>query len=704
MKIEKKFLTSKVGRRIMGLFVFCALVPISALAIVSFTRVSGELDKQNERQLHQSCKALVMSILERMNILQNEVKALCANPILSANAFTRNQSEEYGKDLKNRFKGLAFITHSGELFSRFGQIHKPPALSPEEMQHLRSGRTLVLTHTGVDTRSKMHMMRLINPLDRTQGILYGEINTFYLWLLNQKPEDVLPYKTELFVLDNRNQVIYSTIPAPSALRNRPEYKMPRTGRGIFEWRHKGESYKASFRSLNIKYNPKHPQWTVVLTVPNETINKPMAQFKRIFPLIVLLSFWVVLLLAFVQIRRTTRPLEKLGEGTRRIAMRDFDSRVKVTSGDEFEELATSFNNMAKQLGRQFNALTTMAEIDRAILSALDTERIVRTVFNSMRQFLPYDSLSVTLLDPKGLNPGRTFMETGSRLKLFENVHIPPAELERFVAGQEFVVINAREEFPPYLATNMGSSIKSIVLLPLFFKKELAGIITLGSFDSSPPDQEDLDQARQLADQVAVALANAQLLEDLDALNWGTLRALARAVDAKSPWTAGHSERVTTKALQIGQVMGLTADELDNLHRGGLLHDIGKIGIPVSILDKPGRLTDEEFKAIRRHSAIGASILEPIAAYANAIPIVLQHHEHLDGKGYPQGLAGEKISLGARILAVADVYDALRSDRPYREGMPAERVIQIIEEEAGKQFDPNVVQALLQIIREERVER
>jgi transcriptional regulator with GAF, ATPase, and Fis domain len=112
--------------------------------------------------------------------------------------------------------------------------------------------------------------------------------------------------------------------------------------------------------------------------------------------------------------------------------------VKVTSGDEFEELATSFNNMAKQLGRQFNALTTMAEIDRAILSALDTERIVRTVFNSMRQFLPYDSLSVTLLDPKGLNPGRTFMETGSRLKLFENVHIPPAELERFVAGQELI--------------------------------------------------------------------------------------------------------------------------------------------------------------------------------------------------------------------------------------------------------------------------
>ncbi|MGD9074091.1 MAG: HD domain-containing phosphohydrolase [Desulfobacteraceae bacterium] len=699
MKIEKTFLKSKVGRRIMGLFVFCALVPISALAIVSFTRVSGELDKQNERQLHQSCKALVMSILERMNILENEFTALCANPILSSSAFTRGTSEEYGKDLEPRFKGLGFITHSGDLFPRFGQIQNPPVLSAQENQHLRSGKTLVLTHTNPDKRLKMYMMRFINSLDRKQGMLYGEINTLYLWLLNQKPEDILPYKTELFVLDNSNQPIYSTIPAPAELRERSEYSMPRTGRGIFEWKHEKETYKASFRSLNIKYNPTHPQWTVVLTVPKETIDRPMAQFKRIFPLIVLLSFWVVLLLAFVQIRRTTRPLEKLGEGTRRIAMREFDSRVKVTSGDEFEELANSFNNMARQLGRQFNALTTMSEIDRAILSALDTERIVRTVLSRMREFLPYDSVSVTLLDPKGQNPGRTFMESDHRLKLVEDIEIPVGELERFIGNEELLLINSPENLLPYLAKNMGSGTQSAVLLPLFFKKELAGIITLGSLRSSTPDQEDLDQARQLADQVAVALANAQLLEDLDALNWGTLRALARAVDAKSPWTAGHSERVTEKALQIGQVMGLTPEELDNLHRGGLLHDIGKIGIPVSILDKPGRLTDEEFKAIRRHSTIGASILEPIAAYAHAIPIVLQHHEHFDGKGYPDGLAGETISLGARILAVADVYDALVSDRPYRAGMDRERVMEIIKEEAGKQFDPSVVQALLEVIRQ-----
>jgi hypothetical protein len=202
MKIEKTFLKSKVGRRIMGLFVFCALVPISALAIVSFTRVSGELDKQNERQLHQSCKALVMSILERMNILENEFKALCANPILSSSAFAKSTSEAYGKDLKNRFKAMAFISHLGEVFPRFGQIQKPPALSEDEMQHLISGNTLVLTPSNSESGSRMYMMRLIDPSDQNQGMLYGEINTFYLWLLNQKPEDVhAPYRQRHFRME-----------------------------------------------------------------------------------------------------------------------------------------------------------------------------------------------------------------------------------------------------------------------------------------------------------------------------------------------------------------------------------------------------------------------------------------------------------------------------------------------------------------------
>jgi putative nucleotidyltransferase with HDIG domain len=188
---------------------------------------------------------------------------------------------------------------------------------------------------------------------------------------------------------------------------------------------------------------------------------------------------------------------------------------------------------------------------------------------------------------------------------------------------------------------------------------------------------------------------------LDRLNWGALTALARAIDAKSEWTAGHSERVTKLAIKIGRVLGLTEDELDNLHRAGLLHDIGKIGTPAELIDKSERLTDEEQQVVNEHPNIGERILEPIEAYAEIIPIVRQHHERFDGKGYPDSISGEAITLGARILAVADVYDALSSERPYRAAMDPDQALQIIKENSGSHFDPVVVDAFLEVIEQDR---
>jgi HD-GYP domain-containing protein (c-di-GMP phosphodiesterase class II) len=158
--------------------------------------------------------------------------------------------------------------------------------------------------------------------------------------------------------------------------------------------------------------------------------------------------------------------------------------------------------------------------------------------------------------------------------------------------------------------------------------------------------------------------------------------------------------VTDLALKIGELLGLDQRELDALSRGGLLHDAGKIGVPVAILDKPGKLTDEEYNIVKRHPGTGARILEPITAYAEVVPIVLQHHERFDGKGYPDGLGGEAICLGARILAVADVFDALVSDRPYREGLDRKRAIELIKQETGWQFDPRVVEAFLEVMAQE----
>ena len=174
---------------------------------------------------------------------------------------------------------------------------------------------------------------------------------------------------------------------------------------------------------------------------------------------------------------------------------------------------------------------------------------------------------------------------------------------------------------------------------------------------------------------------------------GPTGSLARAIDAKSAWTAGHSERVTNLALKIANAMGLPARDLQIVHRGGLLHDIGKIGTPATVLDKPGTLEPEEMKIMRDHVQIGIRILEPVPCFREILPMVAQHHERLDGSGYPEGLVGENISLQARILAVADSYDAIISERPYRKGLPKQEAIEILESKAGTQFDPVVISVL-----------
>lgn len=186
------------------------------------------------------------------------------------------------------------------------------------------------------------------------------------------------------------------------------------------------------------------------------------------------------------------------------------------------------------------------------------------------------------------------------------------------------------------------------------------------------------------------------IEALEQLDLGTLTALARAIDAKSAWTAGHSERVTNLALEMGHAMGLPATSLGIIHRGGLLHDIGKIGTPPDVLDKPGRLEPEEMQIMQDHVKIGVRILEPIPCFREALPMVAQHHEWFDGSGYPAGLAGENISLHARILAVADCYDAIVSDRPYRRGLPKRQAIEILIQRSGKQFDPMVIEVFMRL--------
>lgn len=176
-----------------------------------------------------------------------------------------------------------------------------------------------------------------------------------------------------------------------------------------------------------------------------------------------------------------------------------------------------------------------------------------------------------------------------------------------------------------------------------------------------------------------------------------VEALATAMDAKSSFTSGHSERVAELSLQLAKQMQLPEEEQLRIHIGAHLHDIGKIGIPDAILNKPGRLTKEEFAQIRQHPAIGDQIIGKVRILRSVSDIVRHHHERIDGGGYPDGLAGEQISLGARIVAVADAFDAMMNTRTYREALGLSETLREMRRCSGSQFDSNVVRALLQLI-------
>jgi putative nucleotidyltransferase with HDIG domain len=236
-----------------------------------------------------------------------------------------------------------------------------------------------------------------------------------------------------------------------------------------------------------------------------------------------------------------------------------------------------------------------------------------------------------------------------------------------------------------------------IAVPITAKGKVLGLIHAASkLNGKEYSARERDLLCGIASQAAVALDNATLYHELENLFVGIAWSFASALDAKSPWTAGHSKRVTQYAVAIAEELGHAPEFLTEIQTCGLLHDIGKIAIPEKILDKPGRVTREELRTITEHATQGAKILEHIDTFQPLLPGIRHHHERWDGRGFPNQLCDEEIPLMARILSVADAYDAITSDRPYRKRRTRADALLEIERCAGTQFDPEVVEAFLSV--------
>ena len=234
-------------------------------------------------------------------------------------------------------------------------------------------------------------------------------------------------------------------------------------------------------------------------------------------------------------------------------------------------------------------------------------------------------------------------------------------------------------------------IKNMIMVPLISKDRVLGVLEVyNKIDHGKFSKDDLDVIMTLGNQIAIAVNNAILYTSTEDLFLSTIQSLSSAIDAKDQYTHGHSYRVTEYSICIAREMELSESFINIVHLSGLLHDIGKIGISETILCKPSRLTDEEYLEIKKHPLIGATIMEPIKPLRKVIPGMKYHHERWDGRGYPDGLIGEETPLIARIIGVADTFDAMTSDRSYRKGLDPSIAYEEINKCSGSQFDPEIV--------------
>jgi HD-GYP domain-containing protein (c-di-GMP phosphodiesterase class II) len=373
------------------------------------------------------------------------------------------------------------------------------------------------------------------------------------------------------------------------------------------------------------------------------------------------------------------------------------------------QVAISVQNqrLFQEAERRLSTLQGLRSVDRAISNSLGLDVTLEVLLDQTLAHLQVDAAAVLLMQPqlqaleyqagKGFHSGQireTYLSLGEG-------YAGRAALERAMVK----VPDLDQAAPPFTRRELvqTESFVSYYVVPLVSKGKIKGVLEV--FQRSPlqPDQEWFDLLETLAGQAAIAVDSAQLFEELQRANMELIMAYdrslegwARTLELRDLETEGHSRRVTEMTVRLAREMGVRREKISDIYRGALLHDIGKMGIPDRILHKEGPLDDEEWDLMKTHPLLAHELLSDIPYLENAVEIPYSHHERWDGSGYPQGLEGEQIPLAARIFAVVDVWDALKSERPYREAWPEEKVLDYLREQAGQEFDPAVVEAFLKL--------
>lgn len=364
------------------------------------------------------------------------------------------------------------------------------------------------------------------------------------------------------------------------------------------------------------------------------------------------------------------------------------------------KLGAHYYDVVNDLVAKAKELSLLFEISKEITSSLTIGDVLDTIVKRTGQVLGVDMCSILLLDEvknelfiaaaKGLSEdviANARVKFGDKISGWVLKHKKSLLVQEIEKDSRFAKTSEQKYYTG-----------SFISVPLIFKDKTIGVLNINNkYSREVFTNADLKLVEGIADHASIAIENARLYKDLQGVYMQIITTLTSTIQVKDNYTKGHSERVTEYAVSIAKEMGLSKRQVEIIKVACQLHDLGKIGIHEHILTKPGKLTEEEWKEIKLHPQKGVEILKPLAFLNDIITLVEQHHEHYDGKGYPSGLKGEEIELGARIIGVADSFDAMTTKRSYADARSIEGAAEELKHYSGTQFDPKVVDAFVAIL-------
>jgi putative nucleotidyltransferase with HDIG domain len=357
-------------------------------------------------------------------------------------------------------------------------------------------------------------------------------------------------------------------------------------------------------------------------------------------------------------------------------------------------------NLEAEVEKRAKEINLLSKVRVAISTSLDLDEVLNSIVDEVMKNMGLEICSILLLDEstqtltircaRGINEDvikNTKIKIGERISGWVVKHSQP------------VLITDIEQDPRFSRRSQEQYYnRSLISVPLKFKDKTTGVLNINNKISKQPfTKDDLRVIEGIAQEASVAIENARLYKNLQDVYMRAISALVSAIDAKDCYTHGHSQNVTKYALAIAKELGFDNEQVENIAIASQLHDLGKIGIHDYILTKPGKLTEEEWEEMKQHTIKGVEILQPLNFLNGVVDIVKQHHEKYNGEGYPDGIKGERIKLGARIIAVADSFDAMMADRPYRKAYTLEGAVEELKKCSGTQFDPMIVETFIRVL-------